>query len=302
MRASALALAAVVLVAGCGGSKSKESSSPAQAGSIGSLLAQPGPNVLLVGGTGDFAPGSIRYSFLIVRPNGAPVYTPTARVAVADSLHSKPFVRTVARLEPVGVPGATTDSGDVSHLYVTHFSVPSAGKYVLVAVPVGSKPIQGATELDVRERTKSPAPGSKAVPSSTPTLASTHGEVKALTTRTPPDLALLRYSVADSLRAHSPFVLVFATPKFCASRTCGPVVDVALSVARRFRGSGVRFIHVEVYQDNDPTKGYNRWMKEWRLPSEPWTFLVGRDGRIKAKFEGSVSAAELSAAVQRYLG
>ena len=64
---------------------------------------------------------------------------------------------------------------------------------------------------------------------------------------------------------------------------------------KRFAGRGVRFIHVEIYQDNNPAQGFNRWVKEWRLPSEPFVFLVGRDGRIKARFEGSVSVAELVA-------
>jgi hypothetical protein len=118
-------------------------------------------------------------------------------------------------------------------------------------------------------------------------------------TANPPDLGLLRYSVADSIAAHVPFVLVFATPKFCTSRTCGPVVDVAQAVRRRFAAKGVRFIHVEIYTDNNPAQGFNRWVKEWRLPSEPWVFLVGRDGRIEQRFEGSVSVSELSAAVRR---
>ena len=92
-------------------------------------------------------------------------------------------------------------------------------------------------------------------------------------------------------------MVVFATPKFCTSRTCGPVVDVVRVVARRFRARGIRFIHVEIYKDNDPSLGRNQWVKEWRLPTEPWVFLVGADGRIKAKFEGAVSVAELSAAL-----
>ena len=45
----------------------------------------------------------------------------------------------------------------------------------------------------------------------------------------------------------------------------------------------------------------NQWVREWGLPSEPWIFLVGRDGRVKARFEGSVSAAELTAAVRKDL-
>jgi hypothetical protein len=76
------------------------------------------------------------------------------------------------------------------------------------------------------------------------------------------------------------------------------VVD---AVRRRFASSGVRFIHVEVFRDNDPHRGYNRWMQQWGLPSEPWTFLVGSDGRVKAKFEGPISQAELAAAVRKTL-
>jgi hypothetical protein len=72
-------------------------------------------------------------------------------------------------------------------------------------------------------------------------------------------------------------------------------------VQKRLAGTGVRFIHVEVYQDNNPAQGVNRWFKEWRLPSEPFVFLVGRDGRIKGRFEGSVSVGELSAAVRQDL-
>ena len=94
-------------------------------------------------------------------------------------------------------------------------------------------------------------------------------------------------------------MLLFATPKFCTSRTCGPVTDVVLAVQKR--EPAVRFIHVEIYQDNTVSKGQNRWVGEWRLPSEPWTFLVGRDGRIKAKFEGSISQSELERAVRRFL-
>ena len=117
----------------------------------------------------------------------------------------------------------------------------------------------------------------------------------------PPDRALLRNSIAGSLAAHKPFVVTFATPRFCTSRTCGPVVDVVDYVRRRFAARGVRFIHVEVYTKNRPALGYNRWMRQWGLRTEPWTFLVGRDGRIEAKFEGSVSAAELEAAIRRLL-
>jgi len=120
-------------------------------------------------------------------------------------------------------------------------------------------------------------------------------------TAEPPDVELLRVSVAESLRARSPFVVTFATPAFCASRTCGPTVEVVDAVRERYERRGVRFIHVEVYEGNDPQRGVNRWMKEWRLPTEPWTFVVDRRGIIRAKFEGAVSVDELAAAVTKHL-
>lgn len=292
-------LAAALGVAGCGSSTSGNGS--AEPGTLGAELARTGPDVALIQGTSDYAVGPVRVTFLVIDSKSRSIERPHARVWVGPSLDAAPTTSTEAALEPIGIPGKSESAtGGVTRIYVARFSLARPGKYTLVAQPEGAK-IQGLATLDVRRRPQAPAVGERAVPSRTPTLASAHGDVASLTTANPPDLSLLRYSVGESVKAHAPFVLVFATPKFCSSRTCGPVVDVAQAVQRRFAGSGVRFIHVEVYTDNNPAQGFNRWFREWRLPSEPWVFLVGRDGRIKARFEGSVSAAELSAAVQRLL-
>jgi hypothetical protein len=300
-----LALLGLALVlAGCGshGGGPREPGA-AHDGTLESLWRGHGESVGLVGGTSDYAPGLVRVSFLVVRRDGRTVSTPRARLLVARSLAARPFARGVARLERVGVAGAVTDADDVTHLYVGHLRLTQPGRYWLLAEPlaVRGRPIRGVGTLDVRPRSTSPAIGSRAYPSRTPTIASTHGDFGLLTTRVPPDRGLLRYSIAGSLAAHRPFVVVFATPKFCTSRTCGPVVDVVDAARRRFARSGVRFVHVEIYRRNDPTLGFNRYVREWHLPTEPWTFLVGSDGRIKAKFEGSVSLDELTRAIRRTL-
>ena len=292
-------LVAALCVAGCGSSTGGNGS--AKPGTLGAELARSGPDVALIQGTGDYAVGQVRVTFLVIDSKSRSIERPHARVWVGPSLDAPPTTTTHAALEPIGIPGKSESAtGGVTRIYVARFTLSKPGKYTLVAQPDGAK-IQGIANLDVRRHPQAPAVGDKAIPSRTPTLASADGDVASLTTADPPDLSLLHYSVADSVKAHAPFVLVFATPKFCTSRTCGPVVDVAQAVQRRFADSGVRFIHVEVYTDNNPAQGFNRWFREWRLPSEPWVFLVGRDGRIKARFEGSVSAAELSAAVQRLL-
>ena len=186
----------------------------------------------------------------------------------------------------------------MTRIYVTHLQIPRPGRYWLVTQPAGKK-IKGVGVFDVHATLPVPKVGAKAPRSRTPTLSD--ASVAALTTARPPDRGLLHYSVAASLAAHKPFVVTFATPKYCTSRTCGPVVDVVDAVRRKLASSGVRFIHVEVYTDNNVTKGYNVWMRQWGLSTEPWTFLVGRDGRIKGEFEGSVSAGELTNAVKSKL-
>ena len=302
LRASLAVLALVALTAGCGSSaKGSKRSAPRQ-GTLERLWQNSGQAVALIPGTSDYAPGDVRFSFLVITNRGKTVATPTARVWLARNRDAAPFEHTTARLQPVGVPGASVDEGDLKSLYVAHLNVSAPGRYWVLARPVGSAtPIGGIQELEIRSHTRSPAIRAHADASQTPTLASEHGKLSLLTTRVPPDRALLRYSIADSLAAHAPFVVVFATPRFCQSRTCGPVVDAVDSVRRRLAGTRIRFIHVEIYKDNNPAKGDNQWVRRWHLPSEPWTFLVGSDGRIKAKFEGSVSVGELTAAVRRFL-
>jgi hypothetical protein len=236
---------------------------------------------------------------MVIANDGRPIERPYAKVVVAEGRDRQPFARTTARLEPIGIPGRSEPaSGGVTRIYVAHFTVPRPGRYWVFARPANAR-IKGVAVFDVSAKLTVPAVGAKAPLSATPTLAD--APAAALTTARPPDRALLRYSIAGSLAAHRPFVVTFATPKYCTSRVCGPVVDVVEAVRRRLASSAVRFIHVEVFKDNDPAKGYNRWMRQWGLRTEPWVFLVGRDGRVKEEFEGSVSEAELLAAVKSKL-
>jgi hypothetical protein len=311
MRVRAAAGAALVLLvlAGCGGGSSGGTASGG-ASTLEQLARAHGDEVGLVAGSADFAPGPVRYSFLMLDEHGKPVERPTARIWLARARDAVPFLRTSARLESIAVPAggsAMSEDGhdhqhldaDPSGLYVLHATIDKPGTFWVLARPDGVSNIAGLGTFVVKPEAASPAVGARAPASDTPVLGS--APVSLLTTRKPPDRALLRYSVVDSLRRHVPFVVTFATPAFCASRTCGPVVDIVDHVRQKLEGKGVRFIHVEIYKGNKPANGLNRWVRQWNLPSEPWTFLVGRDGRIKDKFEGALSAAELEQAVRRTL-
>jgi hypothetical protein len=304
MRSAALLLAlACILAAGCGGGSGSGGEDAGDgagnaAGTLEALWRAPGEDVAIVPGTSDYGPGRNRLSFLVVDSRSRVITSPTARVWVARGLQERPFAEATARSERIGVPGGAR--ADATDLYVVDLDLPRPGTYWVLAEPVDAPaPIQALGQLEVKRKTAAPGVGDRALASRTPTLRSTGGNLRALSTATPPEPALYRSSVAEALAARAPFVVSFATPKYCESRTCGPVVDVLDAVRKRLARSGVRFIHVEIYEDNDPGKGTNRWVDEWRLPTEPFTFVVDRRGVIRARFEGAFSASELAGAVER---
>ncbi len=288
--AAALCLVACFIAAGCGGSSSAQEEP--EAPTLEELWRAPGEDVAIVPGSADFGPGTVRLTFLVVDGQGRLVTRPTARIWLARALEATPFAETTARSEPIGVDAV--EPGEPEEIFVTELELDEPGTYWLLAEPVGGdKKIQAVGNVVVKERTEAPDVGDPAPASDTPTLA--NATVEQLTTADEPDLDLYRSSIAEALAAKEPFVVAFATPKYCTSRTCGPVVDVVSAV--RARHPGLRFIHVEIYEGNDPTQGENRWVREWKLPSEPWVFVVGADGTIRSRFEGTVSVRELDAAV-----
>jgi hypothetical protein len=299
-----VALGTGLLAASCGGSSdgvaAGETTASTTSGStptIEELYRAPGEDVAAVPGTSDNAVGPNRISFLIVDKQSKLIERPTARVWVAKGLKQAPFAETTARLEPIGVPGG--ESAGAEGIYVATVRAPTTGTYWYLAEPVGGRKIQALGNMVVRRRTAAPGVGDRAIDSKTPTLASSGGDLTALTTSRAPDRALYSTSVAQALSAHEPFVVAFATPQYCQSRTCGPVVDVVSSVRKQPASAGVRFIHVEIYKDNDPANGVNKWVSQWRLPTEPFTFVVDRKGVIRARLEGAFSAGELERAVAK---
>ncbi len=145
-----------------------------------------------------------------------------------------------------------------------------------------------------------PAIGDKAPSVSTPTVASVAGDVASIDTRVPPLPDLHQEDFAKVL-GKKPAVLLFATPQLCQSKVCGPVVDVTAQV-KSTAPRDVAFIHMEIYNDNDISKGTRPQVNAYKLPTEPWAFVVDRTGKITARFEGAFSPQELQKAVDAIAG
>ena len=297
--AAFIALGCAITLAGCGSSgeaDTKSTTTTAPPGSLEALWRSPGEDVAIVPGTKDYGPGRNRISFLIVDKQSRLVERPTARVWLSRGLKQKPYTELMAKLEPIGVPGGA--KADAQNIYVATVTTPAAGKYWLLAEPVGGRRIQALGNLVVAAEASAPSVGERAIPSRNPVLRP-GVDPQTVTTAEPPDRDLLRTTVAAAMAAKHPFVVTFSTPLFCQTRTCGPVVQVVQAVAKNWQRNRVDFIHIEIYKNNDPAKGTNRWVDEWKLPSEPFTFVVDSTGVVRSRFEGAFSPAELSAAVRK---
>jgi hypothetical protein len=121
-------------------------------------------------------------------------------------------------------------------------------------------------------------------------------DIAEIETRIPPD-TMHEVDFADVL-GKEPILIVLATPQLCQSRVCGPTVDIVEELKAQF-GDRATFIHMEIYEENDPSKGLRPEVKAFNLPSEPWAFIVDRDGRISARFEGAFGADELGRALEK---
>jgi hypothetical protein len=191
----------------------------------------------------------------------------------------------------------TSDPNAATVVYSTNVDFPSNGEWRIAALIKKDGELTSSLlpSAIVGAYSKIPQVGQKAPLIHTPTPADVGNDLSKLTTRIPPDTQH-EVDYADAY-GKEPIVLLFATPQFCQSRVCGPVVDVAEQLKQLY-GDKAAFIHMEIYDDNDPNKDVRPQVKAFHLPTEPWLFAIGRDGRIKNVIEGAFGVEELTRVVK----
>ncbi|MGH2982730.1 MAG: hypothetical protein ACRDK5_00505 [Solirubrobacterales bacterium] len=321
--ATALAAAALAaaLLAGCGGS-SDDGNGPSD---------RPAPN------PADFPPANGRtlQEVLSVSSGEAPVVSPAARVlrlgenrfafgvftiardqvtnaevaiyaAPGTGLEGTAIGPFTARIESLSTEPAfraettSSDPDAAQAIYITQIPLDKPGPWTFGALVKEGDGYAGSllpTPSGVGQFDP-PDVGDPAPRVHTPT-ADEVADISEIDTRVPPG-DMHDEDLADVL-GRKPVVLLFATPQLCQSRVCGPVVDVAEQVKREF-GDRVAFIHQEVYNDNEINKGVRPQMRAYRLPSEPWLFVIDRGGKVSTVIEGAFSVGELQDAVRRVAG
>ncbi|MEO8469996.1 MAG: hypothetical protein ABI573_10060 [Chloroflexota bacterium] len=330
-RAPSATLVVVLLLAACGGGQpasevptvgpSTSATSPIPSSATG-CVAAPAPAANLPGWTtapkapavfpvvvnsaGSLTCGDNRLLFTFLDATNRPVGAPDRTATVALFNLGRDGSTAVERFDGRFVWGIENERG----FYVANVKFPEAGRWgAEFSTSVnGSAPELIRMVFDVATSSSVIRVGQHAPASDTLTAASVNGSLARISTDTHPDPAFYKTSVKDALAAHDPFVLIFATPKFCTSAQCGPTLDRVKPLAADF--PTVTFIAVEpyllTYQNGSlqPVLDANGDLQavpavtEWGLLSEPWVFVVNRDGIVTASFEGVVATDEIRAATE----
>jgi hypothetical protein len=203
-------------------------------------------------------------------------------------------------IHPDGTRHVHHEATDVQGIYVTQVTFERPGTWGFeVFAKQGDGPVEVARfTVNVLEAPRTPTPGTPA-PRSHNLIASDVQDLRQIDTSDPPDPRLHQVRIADAITQGKPQVIVFATPKFCTSRICGPMVDIVRALMPAY-GDRVVFTHQEIWQDAT-AREFFPIVEEWGLQTEPWVFVVDGKGIVQAKFEGLTTAREIEAALRQVL-
>ncbi|MEX0786165.1 MAG: hypothetical protein WD939_05970 [Dehalococcoidia bacterium] len=295
-------ISALSLAAACGGDDNgngdpgDETPAPTQSTGI-----QPIP------GNSELVVGPNRFAFALIDEENSPIHQ-TAGAGV----HLRFFFGEELRHEQDA--GFTWAIEDVTGFWTANVEFDLAGQWTAEADVARD----GATDtvtftFRVLEEGLAPMIGARPPASDNLTLAS-EPNILRVSTDPEPDEVFYKETIAEALDAGRPFVVAFATPAFCETRFCGPVLDNVKAVQPEFADQ-VGFIHIEPFELDDegqlvttPREGGGvdrvpvQAVLDWNLQSEPWIFVVGADGTIAARFEGAASVEELREAIGAALG
>lgn len=288
----------LLLVAGCGRQQDASQSAPSSLGGGLGLQGTPGQLTGVLPSTDVSVGDNERFLLVLIGPDNQ---------IVSDATVDMGFFKVTGpgAAELRGrAPGQFRESLVGKGLYVARANFDEPGEWgaVVNVQRPGSEPTQLRLAFKVKEKSSTPATGSPVPPSRTLTGA-TASDIERFSSARPPDPRLYRVSVSDAITQGKPFAVLFATPGFCTSRLCGPSLEVLQKLADQY-GDQMNYVHVEIYKDGRPNERQEivPYVAEWGLTSEPWLFIVGADGRLVDKFEGTITVEEATPSIKRALG
>ena len=275
----------------------------------------PDPDMSALVTASEFLVGENRFPFRIVTNQGGTFAKARvhARFYMLDDERSAPRFTAEAtyREAPFSIPHVHADGSVHDHGAVRRFFTVDAARFDRAGIwwveftvrPDGRDAFRVEAGFTVKTESNAPLPGER-VPAVRNATRHDVADLSEITTASEPVEGMYELSVAEALEAGAPFVVAFSTPLFCATRMCGPVTEVVAELFPHY-ADRVNFIHVEPF-DLPTARSDGRLIpaaatSQWGIETEPWVFVMDRDGRVATRIEGILALEELELAIESVL-
>lgn len=293
-RVGSLVVAIVLLLSAC-----RSSPTPTRVPSIqvnGTPVPVINTKVLPILGSTELSPGSNRFVFALI---DAKSQAPVANIPQVDVLFFK------VQADSTGKQTAQTQAvyrgeGLPLGVFVTRAEFSEAGAWgaLLILRPQNEPAFAVQLPFDVVATSRVPRIGQPALPSKNLVRADV-ADLAAIDSARPSD-DMHELTIADAVRSGKPTLILFATPGFCETATCGPDLQVVQALKRKY-GDRANFIHIETPSNDSAPQAQKPTTEQWGLTTEPWVFLIDRQGVVADRFEGGITLVEIEPALVRLL-
>lgn len=184
-------------------------------------------------------------------------------------------------------------------VYLASIDFPATGKWgVALSIQTEAERYDQLLTGPVVVLDRTPEPGlGDPLPASTHLTLRDVDDVTEINSSTEPIAAMNELTVAEALQTGKPVLVAIATPAFCQSRFCGPMMDEVVHPLYEEFSDRVQFVHVEPFLLHEARNNQRLvpvpLLAEWRLLTEPWIFVADADGSVVAKFEGITTVEEV---------
>ncbi len=260
-----------------------------------SLITGPiSPNgFYIILGTSDLAIGANRFTFAIVSQDGL-LDVPSVQVKTVFENQVNQITNAEFNEWPIPERG----------LYVTELNFDKSGFWKL-EVKFSANNLEELVQIgfDVKNQFIAPVKGQPAIKSINKTLDDVDSFAE-LTTGSFYDPEFYKMTISEVITQGKPFILVFSSPAFCTNAVCGPQLEVIRSLKAKYKEE-YAFIHVEIYDDPEQVQlnfegaKISDVVKQWRLPTSLWTFIISEKGEIEYRFEAFASKSEIENALNQ---
>ena len=209
--------------------------------------------------------------------------------------------RIVSHDHPDGTGDTPHEHADLLRYFPVRTTLPDPGIYDL-DVEVGGQRTSVPVQAFAPESISVLLAGERFPPLATPTLDDP-APMDPICTLFDGPCPFHTRTVADVLSAGEPLAFLIASPAYCATSYCGPVLDVMIEASASF--PSVVPLHLEVYENPnavggniaDPSIRPVAAFADLGLDFEPALFLVDRDGLLVERIDNVFDRGELERAM-----